>query len=155
MPVLGISISIAFFLTFWLVVRMALPANDRDILNLMVGCISTNFTTIIGYYYVSSKSQDQLSDNNQQLIAALSMSLRQRGNTEMSNSTAQNSQKPSWFANLRARILSEIDKIEAEFKAKVKTSPDDETAQEHLETAKVATTIAVKNAANEAETKDE
>jgi uncharacterized membrane protein len=69
MPVLGIGIALTFFITFCLVIKMALPDNDKDIMVMMVGTITTTFTQIVSYYYGSSKGQEQTSLNNQLLIA--------------------------------------------------------------------------------------
>jgi hypothetical protein len=80
MPVLGIGIGITFFITFCVVVKMALPDADKDILIIMVGTIQTNFTMIISYYYGSSRGQEATSNNNQLLIALMQQLVAQSQN---------------------------------------------------------------------------
>lgn len=81
MPILGIGIAFTFFITFLVVVRMAIPESDKDILIIMIGTITTNFTSVVSYYYGSSKGQEQTNLNNQLLIALVQQVVAQSTKT--------------------------------------------------------------------------
>jgi heme O synthase-like polyprenyltransferase len=56
MYVLGAIIVIGFFLLLYLLVYQQIPIENKDILNIVVGALIGSFTTVVGYFYGSSKS---------------------------------------------------------------------------------------------------
>lgn len=56
MYILGAIIVIGFFLLLYLLVYQQIPVDNKDILNIVVGALIGSFTTVVGYFYGSSKS---------------------------------------------------------------------------------------------------
>lgn len=55
MYVLGVIIVMGFFLLLYLLVYQQIPVENKDILNIVVGALIGSFTTVVGYFYGSSK----------------------------------------------------------------------------------------------------
>lgn len=56
MYLLGAIIVIGFFFLLYLLVYQQIPIENKDILNIVVGALIGSFTTVVGYFYGSSKS---------------------------------------------------------------------------------------------------
>jgi len=56
MFVLGGLIVIGFFVLLGLLIFIDVPQANSDLLNLVVGSLIASFTTIVGYFFGSSKS---------------------------------------------------------------------------------------------------
>lgn len=56
MYLLGAIITVGFFLLLYLLVYQQIPVENKDILNIVVGALIGSFTTVVGYFYGSSKS---------------------------------------------------------------------------------------------------
>ena len=56
MYLLGAIIVVGFFLLLYLLVYQQIPIENKDILNIVVGALIGSFTTVVGYFYGSSKS---------------------------------------------------------------------------------------------------
>jgi amino acid transporter len=52
--ILGVLIVIGFFGLLGLLVLSAVPNENMDLLNLVVGALLTSFATVVGYFYGSS-----------------------------------------------------------------------------------------------------
>jgi len=52
--VLGGVIVIGFFVLLALLIYTAIPSENKDILNLVIGALIGSFTSVVGYYYGSS-----------------------------------------------------------------------------------------------------
>jgi len=52
--VLGALITIGFFLLLYLLLSSAVPEENKEILNIVVGALIGSFTSIVGYFYGSS-----------------------------------------------------------------------------------------------------
>ena len=55
MYLLGAIIVIGFFLLLYLLIYQNIPVNNKDILNIVIGALIGSFTTVVGYFYGSSK----------------------------------------------------------------------------------------------------
>jgi heme O synthase-like polyprenyltransferase len=64
MYLLGAIIVMGFFLLLYLLVYQQIPVENKDILNIVVGALIGSFTTVVGYFYGSSKSS---ADKNEML----------------------------------------------------------------------------------------
>jgi len=53
--ILGALITIGFFILLLSLVYSTIPADNKDLLNLVVGSLIGSFSTIVGYYFGSSK----------------------------------------------------------------------------------------------------
>lgn len=62
--ILGAVIVIGFFTLLVLLLYLTIPVENKDILNIVVGALIGSFTTIVGYFYGSSKGS---SDKNEML----------------------------------------------------------------------------------------
>jgi len=51
---LGGLIVIGFFVLMYLLLAQAVPEQNKDILNIVVGALIGSFTSIVGYFYGSS-----------------------------------------------------------------------------------------------------
>lgn len=59
---LGATIVIAFFGLIYLLIKIAVPADNKDILNIVVGSLIGAFSMVVSYYFGSSmgsKSKDE------------------------------------------------------------------------------------------------
>ena len=56
MYLLGAIIVVGFFFLLYLLVYQQIPVENKDILNIVVGALIGSFTTVVGYFYGSSKS---------------------------------------------------------------------------------------------------
>lgn len=56
MYLLGAVIVVGFFLLLYFLVYQQVPIENKDILNIVVGALIGSFTTVVGYFYGSSKS---------------------------------------------------------------------------------------------------
>lgn len=52
---LGALITIGFFVLLIALVYTAVPTDNKDLLNLVVGALIGSFATIVGYFFGSSK----------------------------------------------------------------------------------------------------
>jgi drug/metabolite transporter (DMT)-like permease len=52
---LGAIIVVGFFLLLYFLIYQTIPDNNKDILNIVVGALIGSFTTVVGYFYGSSK----------------------------------------------------------------------------------------------------
>jgi hypothetical protein len=52
--ILGAMIVIGFFALMYLLLAQAVPEQNKDILNIVVGALIGSFTSIVGYFYGSS-----------------------------------------------------------------------------------------------------
>lgn len=52
---LGAVIVVGFFLLLYFLIYQTIPDNNKDILNIVVGALIGSFTTVVGYFYGSSK----------------------------------------------------------------------------------------------------
>ena len=59
--VLGTLISLGFFALLYLLIYTAIPEQNKDVLNLVIGALIGSFSTVVGYFFGSSKSS---SDKN-------------------------------------------------------------------------------------------
>ena len=57
--VLGGIIVIGFFLLLYLLIKQEIPEVNKDVLNLVIGALIGSFTTIVGYFYGSSKGSSE------------------------------------------------------------------------------------------------
>lgn len=55
MYLLGLAIVVGFFLLMYLLIYQNIPENNKDILNIVIGALIGSFTTVVGYFYGSSK----------------------------------------------------------------------------------------------------
>jgi hypothetical protein len=55
MYILAALIIIGFFVLLYIVAYSELPQNNKDILNLMAGALIGSFTSIVNYFFGSSK----------------------------------------------------------------------------------------------------
>jgi len=53
--ILGGLISIGFFVLLYFLIFKSVPDQNKDLLNLVVGALIGSFSTIVGYFYGSSK----------------------------------------------------------------------------------------------------
>jgi drug/metabolite transporter (DMT)-like permease len=52
--VLGALITVGFFVLLYLLLLSAVPEENKEILNIVVGALIGSFTSIVGYFYGSS-----------------------------------------------------------------------------------------------------
>ena len=52
--VLGGLITVGFFVLLYLLLLSAVPEENKEILNIVVGALIGSFTSIVGYFYGSS-----------------------------------------------------------------------------------------------------
>jgi len=52
--VLGSLIVIGFFTTLIVFIKIEVPAENKDILNLIIGALLASFSTVVGYFFGSS-----------------------------------------------------------------------------------------------------
>jgi len=64
MLVLAGAVVVGFFALMYLLVYHAIPAENKEILNIVVGALIASFTAVVGYYFGSSKGS---SDKNEML----------------------------------------------------------------------------------------
>ena len=64
MYLLGAFIVGGFFVLLYFLVYQSIPSENKDILNIVVGALIGSFTTVVGYFYGSSKGS---SDKNELL----------------------------------------------------------------------------------------
>ena len=64
MYLLGLAVVIGFFWLLTSLVYQAVPPENKDILNIAVGALIGSFTTVVAYFYGSSKGS---SDKNEML----------------------------------------------------------------------------------------
>lgn len=55
MYVLGAVIVIGFFLLLYFLVFYTLPFDNKDLLNIVLGALIASFTSVVQYFYGSSK----------------------------------------------------------------------------------------------------
>ena len=55
MYILGSLIVIGFFGLLYLLIRFSIPAENINMLNIVVGALIGSFTTVVGYFFGSSK----------------------------------------------------------------------------------------------------
>ena len=60
--VLGALIVIGFFVLLYLLLSAAVPSENMDLLNLVVGALIGSFATIVGYFYGSSLGSSEKND---------------------------------------------------------------------------------------------
>ena len=68
MYVLGGLVVVGFFVLLYLMLYWGVPAENRDLFNILAGALVGSFTTVVGYFYGSSKGsadKSQLLANNQ------------------------------------------------------------------------------------------
>jgi uncharacterized BrkB/YihY/UPF0761 family membrane protein len=53
--ILGALITVGFFILLLSLVYTTIPTDNKDLLNLVVGALIGSFSTIVGYYFGSSK----------------------------------------------------------------------------------------------------
>jgi drug/metabolite transporter (DMT)-like permease len=53
--ILGGIIVAGFFLLLYLLIQFEVPEKNSNVLNLVIGALIGSFTTIVGYFYGSSK----------------------------------------------------------------------------------------------------
>ena len=63
--ILGTLITIGFFILLLSLVYSTIPTENKDLLNLVVGSLIGSFSTIVGYYFGSSKGS---ADKNELLV---------------------------------------------------------------------------------------
>lgn len=51
---LGTIVAAGFFVTLYLVLKSAIPADNRDVVNLMIGALIGAFSTLMGFAFGSS-----------------------------------------------------------------------------------------------------
>ena len=61
---LGAVIVIGFFVLIYALIKVSVPNDNKDMLNLVIGALIGSFSTIVGYFYGSSKGS---SDKTQHL----------------------------------------------------------------------------------------
>ncbi len=68
MYVLGGLIVLMFFAILYLLVFNKVPESNREVLNIMLGALVGSFSSVVGYYYGSSKGSKDKTDmmNNNQ-----------------------------------------------------------------------------------------
>jgi hypothetical protein len=57
--ILGGVIVAGFFILLYLLIRTEVPEKNADVLNLVIGALIGSFTTIVGYFYGSSKGSSE------------------------------------------------------------------------------------------------
>lgn len=62
MLVLAGTIVVGFFTLLYLLVYQSIPAENKDILNIVVGALIASFTAVVGYYFGSSKGSSDKND---------------------------------------------------------------------------------------------
>ena len=53
--VLGALIAIGFFALLYILVYKSIPVENKDVLNLVIGALIGSFTTVVSYFFGSSK----------------------------------------------------------------------------------------------------
>jgi heme O synthase-like polyprenyltransferase len=56
---LGAIIIAGFFILLYLLIKTEIPAKNTDVLNLVIGALIGSFSTIVGYFYGSSKGSSE------------------------------------------------------------------------------------------------
>jgi len=57
--ILGGVIVTGFFLLLYLLIKQEVPEKNTDVLNLVIGALIGSFSTIVGYFYGSSKGSSE------------------------------------------------------------------------------------------------
>ena len=57
--ILAYGVTLGFFGVLWAIMAHAVPAESRDVLNLMLGALGTAWTCVIAYYFGSSSGSDR------------------------------------------------------------------------------------------------
>ena len=60
--VLGAVVLIGFFCLLILLLYQGIPEQNTDILNIVIGALIGSFTTVVGYFYGSSKGSADKND---------------------------------------------------------------------------------------------
>lgn len=60
--ILGAVIVTGFFILLYLLIKQEVPASNTDVLNLVIGALIGSFSTIVGYFYGSSKGSSEKTD---------------------------------------------------------------------------------------------
>ncbi len=60
--ILGALITIGFFILLYFLVFKLVPEPNKDLLNLVVGALIASFSTVVGYFYGSSKGSAEKND---------------------------------------------------------------------------------------------
>ena len=55
MYILGVVIVVGFFLLLYFLIFRAMPTENQRMLDVVVGALIGSFTTVVGYFYGSSK----------------------------------------------------------------------------------------------------
>jgi dolichol kinase len=59
MYILGSLIVIGFFGLLYLLIRFSIPTENINMLNIVVGALIGSFTTVVGYFFGSSKGSSE------------------------------------------------------------------------------------------------
>lgn len=62
--VLGAIVAAGFFVVLYVLLRQAIPAENRDVVNLMIGALIGAFTTLMGFAFGSSFSSQRKDELN-------------------------------------------------------------------------------------------
>jgi len=57
--ILGGVIVTGFFILLYLLIKQEVPEKNTDVLNLVIGALIGSFSTIVGYFYGSSKGSSE------------------------------------------------------------------------------------------------
>jgi len=60
--VLGAVIVVGFFLLLYLLLRNAIPDQNKEVLNIVIGALIGSFSSIVGYFYGSSLGSSEKND---------------------------------------------------------------------------------------------
>jgi len=60
---LGAIIVIGFFALIYALIRLNVPIENQDMLNLVIGALIGSFSTIVGYFYGSSKGSSDKTEH--------------------------------------------------------------------------------------------
>lgn len=60
--ILGALISIGFFVAIYLITIVAIPETNKDAALMLLGALSAKFADVVGYYFGSSKSSADKSE---------------------------------------------------------------------------------------------
>jgi len=62
MYILGVIITVGFFLLLYFLIFQAMPAENQRLLDVTIGALIGSFTTVVGYFYGSSKGSADKTD---------------------------------------------------------------------------------------------
>ncbi len=60
--ILGLAVVVGFFMLLFQLTKVAIPENNNDMLNIVIGALIGAFITVVGFYYGSSKGSSDKND---------------------------------------------------------------------------------------------